>query len=84
MMKPKKISTFSRHISTYAYVAATLFLLVGYLLMSGDGSDFSHFCPDIFSPLRIRVAPVLCLIGYLLIPCGIMLRPRDAGQDALP
>jgi hypothetical protein len=40
--------------------------------MSGSGSTEQTFNPDIFSFRRIVVAPVLCLIGYLLIIVGIL------------
>ena len=35
--------------------------------MSGPGSTEQAFNPDIFSVRRIVIAPLLCLIGYLLI-----------------
>jgi hypothetical protein len=45
---------------------------LGYILMSGIGSTESFFNPDIFSPRRIVIAPMLCLAGYLLIIVGIV------------
>ena len=51
---------------------AVVFIVVGYLLMSGPGSTEQTFNPNIFSFRRIVVAPVLCLIGYLLIIVGIL------------
>ena len=53
-------------------LSAVVFIVVGYLLMSGSGSTEQTFNPDIFSFRRIVVAPVLCLIGYLLIIVGIL------------
>lgn len=53
-------------------LSAVVFIVVGYLLMSGPGSTEQTFNPDIFSFRRIVVAPVLCLIGYLLIIVGIL------------
>ena len=52
-------------------LSAVVFIVVGYLLMSGPGSTEQAFNPNIFSFRRIVVAPVLCLIGYLLIIVGI-------------
>ncbi|THG68810.1 DUF3098 domain-containing protein [Bacteroides faecichinchillae] len=40
--------------------------------MSGEGSTLSAYNPDIFSDLRIRVASVICLTGYLLTICGVI------------
>ena len=53
-------------------LSAVVFIVVGYLLMSGSGSTEQTFNPDIFSFRRIVVAPVLCLFGYLLIIVGIL------------
>lgn len=51
---------------------ACVLIIVGYILMSGPGSTEQAFNPDIFSPRRIVVAPILCLAGYLLIVVGIL------------
>ena len=53
-------------------LSAVVFIVVGYLLMSGPGSTEQAFNPNIFSFRRIVVAPELCLIGYLLIIVGIL------------
>ena len=53
-------------------IAACTLIIVGYLLMAGPGSTEQAFNPDIFSPRRIVIAPVLCLAGYLLIVVGIL------------
>ena len=42
-------------------------LLVGFFLMSGGGSDDpSKFNPEIYSFRRIRLAPTLVIIGFLI------------------
>ncbi len=51
-----------------------LLVLAGYLLMSGPASTQQVFNPDIFSPRRIVLAPLLCLAGYLLIIVAILRR----------
>ena len=51
---------------------ACVLIIAGYILMSGPGSTEQSFNPDIFSPRRIVVAPILCLAGYLLIVVGIL------------
>lgn len=53
-------------------IAACALIVAGYLLMSGPGSTEQSFNPDIFSPRRIVVAPMLCLAGYLLIIVAIV------------
>ena len=66
--KTKRIVTSSRSIM----IAACILIAVGYLLMSGTGSTEQVFNPDIFSPRRIVIAPILCLTGYLMIIVGIL------------
>lgn len=46
-------------------IIGMLFLLVGFLLMIGGGSNSpNEFNPDIFSARRITFAPILVLIGF--------------------
>lgn len=61
------------------YTLSAFSVLLGLFLMSGDGSDYETFRPEIFSAARIRVAPALCLFGYLLVIPGIMYRGK--GND---
>ena len=53
----------------------SIIIIVGYLFMSGEGSTPAAYNPDIFSRLRIRVAPIVCLRGYLINIFGILYRP---------
>lgn len=53
-------------------MAGSILILSGYLLMSGKGSDLTAYNPDIFSTLRIRIAPMLCLTGYLINIFGLV------------
>lgn len=49
-----------------------LIIILGLILMSGEGSNETTFNPDIFSVMRIRVAPLVCLIGFSIEGYGIM------------
>ena len=40
-------------------------VIIGFLLMSGSGSDETAYNPDIFSARRIRVAPLVCFVGFV-------------------
>ena len=40
-------------------------VVLGFLLMSGSGSSDTNYDPDIFSARRIKVAPVVCFIGFV-------------------
>lgn len=53
-------------------LVGSLLIILGYVLMSGEGSTLTAYNPDIFSNLRIRVAPVICLTGYLLNIYGVI------------
>lgn len=58
-----------------------LIIIVGFILMSGSGSTETTFNPDIFSVRRIKVAPVVCLFGFLFIIYGILRKPVDKSSD---
>jgi hypothetical protein len=52
-------------------------VVIGFLLMIGASSDETNFNPEIFSDMRIKVAPVICLVGFLSVIFGIMYRPKN-------
>lgn len=52
-------------------------VILGFILMSGGGSDKSVFNADIFSVRRIKVAPVVCFIGFISIIYAIIRKPKD-------
>lgn len=61
---------------------ACVLIIAGFFLMSGQGSTQQAFNPDIFSPQRIVVAPLLCLAGYILIIIGVLISPsRRSAQS---
>lgn len=53
---------------------AIVFIIVGFALMSGGGppADGISFNPEIFSKQRIVVAPIIVMIGYLLMIYAIL------------
>ena len=52
-------------------------VILGFILMSGSGSDESVFNADIFSVRRIKVAPVVCFIGFISIVYAIIRKPKN-------
>ena len=40
-------------------------VILGFILMTGPVSTPTHFEPDIFSVRRIKVAPLVCLLGFV-------------------
>ncbi len=48
-------------------------IIVGFVLMTGGGSDDPNvFNPEIYSPLRIRIAPTLVLAGFAVLVVAIL------------
>ena len=57
-------------------------VIIGFLLMSGSGSSETAYNPDIFSARRIKVAPVVCLLGFVSMIYAVVRRPKtDAAND---
>lgn len=52
-------------------------IIIGFILMTGPGSTETTFEPDIFSVRRIKVAPVVCFLGFISIIAGILHKPKD-------
>lgn len=52
-------------------------VILGFILMSGGGSDEHNFDPAIFSTMRIKVAPVVCFAGFVSIIYAIVRKPKD-------
>ena len=51
-------------------------IIIGFILMSGGGSDEVAFNADIFSVRRIKVAPAVCFFGFIFMIYGIMHKPK--------
>ena len=52
-------------------------IIIGFLLMSGSGSTEHAYNPDIFSARRIKVAPLVCLVGFVAMIYAVVRRPKD-------
>ncbi|MCR5579556.1 MAG: DUF3098 domain-containing protein [Prevotella sp.] len=52
-------------------------VVVGFLLMAGTGSSDTAFEPDIFSARRIKVAPIVCLLGFVSMIYAVIRKPKD-------
>jgi len=51
-------------------------IVIGFILMSGDGTTEQMFNADIFSDMRIKVAPMTCLLGFIVIIAAILVKPK--------
>ena len=52
-------------------------VVIGFLLMVGPNSTDTAFEPDIFSTRRIKVAPVLCLLGFVSMIYAVVRKPKE-------
>lgn len=56
-------------------------IIIGLLLMTGPNCTNEYFEPDIFSVRRIKVAPIVTLIGFLTIIGAIVYKPKADKED---
>ncbi|MBO7139105.1 MAG: DUF3098 domain-containing protein [Prevotella sp.] len=54
-----------------------LIVVLGFILMSGDGSTTEAYNPDIFGARRTKVAPVVCLLGFVSIIYAVVHKPKE-------
>ena len=63
------------------FIGGIVLIIIGYLLMIGGGSDDPNvFNPAIFDTQRITVAPMVCLLGFVVIIMAIMWRPKTKAE----
>lgn len=59
-------------------ILGVAFLLIGYILMIGGGSDDPNvFSDKIFNFQRLTLAPILLIIGFVIEVFAIMIKPKD-------
>lgn len=51
-------------------------VILGFLLMTGPSSTESAFEPDIFSVRRIKIAPVVCFLGFIFMIYAVLRKPK--------
>lgn len=61
--------------------AGMLVVIIGFILMTGPSSTETTFQPDIFSVRRIKVAPVVCLLGFIFMIYGVMRKPKTKVEE---
>jgi hypothetical protein len=52
-------------------------VVIGFLLMVGPNSSDTVFESDIFSARRIKVAPIVCLVGFVSMIYAVVRKPKD-------
>ena len=51
-------------------------VILGFILMTGHVYTPTHFGPDIFSVRRIKVAPLVCLLGFVFMIYAVLRKPK--------
>ena len=60
------------------FIVGIVLIVLGYLLMIGGGNENPNvFNPAIFDAQRITIAPMVCLLGFIVIIVAIMWRPKE-------
>ena len=54
-----------------------LVVIVGFILMGGSSSTETAYNPDIFSVRRIKVAPIVCLLGFVSMVYAVVHKDKD-------
>ena len=54
-----------------------LVVIIGFILMSGGSSTEAAYNPDIFSARRIKVAPLVCLLGFVSMIYAVVHKSND-------
>lgn len=57
---------------------AILVIVIGFMLMSGGASkDGVSFNPEIFSTRRIVIAPIVTVVGFIMMIFGILKNSKN-------
>lgn len=59
-------------------------VIIGFVLMSGGSSTETTYDPSIFDARHIKVAPVVCFIGFVAMIYAIIRKPKtdEEGEQA--
>jgi len=55
-------------------------VVIGFILMSGAGSTDQAYNPDIFSVRRTRVAPIVCLLGFVSMIYAVVHKSKETKE----
>ena len=57
-------------------------IILGFVLMMGPSSSETQFEPDIFSFRRIKLAPVICFLGFVFVGFAIMYKGKKKNKKS--
>lgn len=72
----KKDFAFSR-MNFILLIVGMAIVIIGFMLMSGSGSTDEAYNPDIFSVRRTKVAPIVCLLGFVSMIYAVVHKPKN-------
>jgi len=59
-------------------------IIIGFWLMSGgQTTEETGFDPTIFSFRRIKLSPIVTMIGFALVAVAILVKPKDSEDKTL-
>ena len=59
-------------------------IIIGFWLMSGGKTtEEAGFDPTIFSFSRIKLSPIVTMIGFALVAVAILVKPKDSEDKTL-
>lgn len=61
-------------------------VIIGFILMAGGGSTESQFNPEIFDARRIKLAPAMCFVGFVVMVMAILYpsKTKNGGDGETP
>ena len=78
----KKVFAFGR-MNFILLAVGMLVVVIGFILMGGDSSTMEAYNPDIFSTRRIKVAPIVCLIGFVSMVYAVVHKSKDEADSGI-
>jgi hypothetical protein len=63
-------------------VAGIVLIIIGFYTLAGGGSkDPNQFSEELFSTSRMVTAPIVLLLGYIVVGVGIMIKPDEVMEN---
>ena len=61
-------------------VIGLVIVILGFVLISGNGTTEEAFNPEIFSDMRIKVTPMVSLFGFIFVIVAILWPSKNKKQ----
>ena len=57
-------------------------VVIGFVMMAGGGSSEEAFDPSIFNAMRVKVAPLVSLFGFLFMIFAVLYKQKDSNDSS--